>query len=85
MMITMRELLNHFNLDVDLPEHLYSQTFSEAFKEADLESDNNIYKFRYGDTLLTVSPNEKELIRLEDISGICKSKEIYTEDQVFLY
>lgn len=85
MMITMRELLNHFNLDVDLPEYLYSESFYEGLKEADLEIDDDVYKFKYGNTLLTVSPNEEEVVKLENTSERFKSGEIYTKDQIVLY
>lgn len=63
---TLQEILDHFNLDINLPEYLYSEHFSCAFKKADLEIEEDIYKFRLGSTLLTISPNEYELIRLED-------------------
>ena len=85
MTITIRELLNHFNLEIDLPEYLYSEYFSGIFKEADLEIVGDIYKFKKDETVLTISPNEEELVTLKNISGPCKSRRVYTKDQICLY
>ncbi len=40
----LKDLLNYFNLDINLPEYLYEETFNEVFMKGDLSKVNNTYK-----------------------------------------
>ena len=40
----LKDLLNHFNIEVELPEYLYGETFNEVFLEGTLVKTNDTYK-----------------------------------------
>ena len=40
----LKELLNYFKLDIELPEYLYEESFNEVFLEGSLVKKNNSYK-----------------------------------------
>lgn len=40
----LRELLDYFDIDVELPEYLYSHPFNEVFLKGDLSKRGNNYK-----------------------------------------
>ena len=40
----LKDLLNHFDINEDLPEYLLEQTFNEVFLEGKLTKENNNYK-----------------------------------------
>ncbi len=40
----LRELLDYFDIDIDLPPYLYDERFNEVFKEGQLSKINDCYK-----------------------------------------
>ena len=40
----LKELLDYFKLDVDLPDYLYGESFNEVFLKGNLTKDENTYK-----------------------------------------
>ena len=40
----LKELLDYFGIEVDLPEYLYEETFNEVFLEGTLVKTENTYK-----------------------------------------
>lgn len=40
----LKELLDYFNLEIDLPQYLYEETFNEVFMKGNLSKINDIYK-----------------------------------------
>lgn len=40
----LKELLDYFNLEIDLPQYLYEETFNEVFMKGKLSNINDIYK-----------------------------------------
>ena len=40
----LKDLLNHFDINEDLPDYLLEQTFNEVFLEGKLTKENNNYK-----------------------------------------
>lgn len=40
----LKDLLDYFNLDINLPEYLYEETFNDVFMKGDLSKVNNTYK-----------------------------------------
>ena len=40
----LNDLLNHFNIEDDLPDYLLKHPFNEVFLDGDLIRDNNTYK-----------------------------------------
>ncbi|WP_296797108.1 hypothetical protein [uncultured Methanobrevibacter sp.] len=40
----LKELLDYFNIDVDLPKYLYEESFNEVFLKGELSKTNNTYK-----------------------------------------
>lgn len=40
----LKELLDYFNIDVDLPEYLYEESFNEVFLNGMLSKVDNTYK-----------------------------------------
>lgn len=40
----LKELLDYFNLEIDLPQYLYEETFNEVFMNGKLSNINDIYK-----------------------------------------
>lgn len=37
------DLLNYFNLDIELPEYLYEEEFNDVFKKGDFKKENGKY------------------------------------------
>ena len=42
--LILKDLLNHFEIDADLPDYLLSQTFNEVFMDGNLSVEDNIFK-----------------------------------------
>jgi hypothetical protein len=40
----LKEILDHFNIDVELPDYLYSESFNEIFCAGEVEIDDGSYK-----------------------------------------
>ena len=40
----LKELLDYFNLEINLPQYLYEETFNEVFMKGNLSKINDIYK-----------------------------------------
>lgn len=40
----LKEILDHFNIDVELPDYLYSESFNEIFCDGEVEIDDGSYK-----------------------------------------
>ena len=40
----LKEILDHFNIDVELPDYLYSESFNEIFCDGEVENDDGSYK-----------------------------------------
>ena len=40
----LKELLNHFSIDADLPDYILAQTFNVVFLDGDLSQKDNDYK-----------------------------------------
>ena len=40
----LKDLLDYFNLDINLPKYLYEETFNDVFMKGDLSKVNNTYK-----------------------------------------
>lgn len=40
----LRELLNYFKLDIELPAYLYDESFNEVFLKGNLVKKNNSFK-----------------------------------------
>ncbi len=40
----LKELLDYFKIDVELPDYLYGESFNEVFLEGNMSKENNVYK-----------------------------------------
>lgn len=40
----LKDLLDYFNLDINLPNYLYEETFNDVFMKGDLSKVNNTFK-----------------------------------------
>ena len=40
----LKDLLAYFDINVDLPEYLYEESFNEVFMKGELSKANNVYK-----------------------------------------
>lgn len=40
----LKDLLAYFDINVDLPEYLYEESFNEVFMKGELSKENSIYK-----------------------------------------
>lgn len=87
MNITLLELLNLYDLKIQLPPHLYDVKIDSIFKEASLIHKNNIYEFTKDYAVLTINPdNRDELIKIIYYSDCGRNTRIiYTEDQELRY
>lgn len=65
MYITIKELLDSYDLNIKLPSYLYDEKISPIFLESKLVYNEYCYKFSKGETVLTITPNNPdELIRI---------------------
>lgn len=40
----LKEILDHFNIDVELPDYLYRESFNEVFCDGEVEMNDGAYK-----------------------------------------
>ena len=40
----LKDLLAYFDINADLPEYLYEESFNEVFMKGELSKENSIYK-----------------------------------------
>lgn len=40
----LKDILDYFKIDVDLPEYLYSEEFNDVFLKGNLTKDDNVYR-----------------------------------------
>ncbi|WP_407413301.1 hypothetical protein [Methanobrevibacter sp.] len=40
----LKELLDYFKIDIELPDYLYEESFNEVFLEGEMSNEDNVYK-----------------------------------------
>lgn len=58
--IILTDLLDNFNVKVDLPENLLNIVLSSDFLKADLQKEKGKYIFSIDDVVLTITPKDKK-------------------------
>lgn len=57
--IPLKEILNHFNLDLNLSPKLLDSKVSSDFKLASFTIENHVYKFKLEDCLMIIDPSNQ--------------------------
>ena len=80
--ITIRELLDSYGLNIELPSYLYDEKISPIFLEANLIYNEHCCKISKGDAVSTITPNNPdELIRIS-YGPNKRSGRIYAKDYI---
>ncbi|WP_406531528.1 hypothetical protein [Methanobrevibacter sp.] len=84
--IILSELLNFFNLTIELPAHIYDIDINSIFKEARLVVEKDSYVFTKDNAVLTITPdNPNQLITIifyTQRENGRNTKVVYSEDYV---
>ena len=85
MLITISELLESFNVSVDLPEHLYSVEISSSFKDANFVCNGDIFEFSKSESMVIISPNSEVLIKIIHNFNGKKFGRVYSKEYSYTF
>lgn len=65
-LINISELLEIFNLDLDLPDDILNAEFGACLKSSKLNVNDNSYEFKYKDYIVRIYPSESRPAIVEE-------------------